>query len=81
MRFHLPSYLLGVLTGAAGAALSDRLRPIAVELATGCYRVADAMMLRTARAREDISDLLAEARARARGAIGRGQLHIVPEGS
>jgi len=81
MRFHLPSYLLGVATGVTGAAVVDRLRPLAVELATGCYRVADALMLRTARAREDLSDLLAEARARARGTIARGHLHSVPKGT
>ena len=81
MRFHLPSYLLGVATGVTGAAVAQRLRPVAIELATGAYRVADAVMLRTARAREDISDLLAEARARARGTLGRVHLHSVPEGA
>jgi hypothetical protein len=83
MKFHLPSYLLGVATGASGAALAPRLRPIALEIATACYRVADAVMLRAARGREDFSDLLAEARARARGKIGRGRsnLRSVPEGA
>jgi hypothetical protein len=66
MKFHLPSYLLGVATGATGAALAPRLRPLAVEVAAGCYRVADAIGLRFARGRENLSDLLAEARARAR---------------
>lgn len=66
MKFHLPSYLLGVATGASGAALASRLRPVALELATGCYRVYDAAMYRFARARENTSDLFAEARARAR---------------
>lgn len=66
MRFHLPSYLLGVATGASGAALAPRLRPVVIEIATGCYRVYDAVMFRIARTREDASDLLAEARARAR---------------
>jgi len=80
MRFHLPSYLLGIATGVTGAAIADRLRPIAMELATAGYRIADALMLRTARARENLSDMLAEARARARGTLGRAHLHIVPEG-
>jgi hypothetical protein len=80
MRFHLPSYLLGVATGASGAALAPRLRPIVLEIATGCYRVADAVMVRVARGRENISDLLAEARARARGTIRRGHLRSVPRG-
>lgn len=71
MIFHLPSYMLGVATGASGAVLAPRLRPIVLELATGCYRVLDAVMVRIARSRESFSDLLAEARARARERIGR----------
>jgi hypothetical protein len=67
MRFHLPSFLLGAVTGATGAALAPRLRPLALEIATGCYRLVDAALLRLARSRENASDLLAEARARARG--------------
>ena len=66
MKFHLPSYLLGVATGASGAALAHRLRPVVLEIATGVYRVYDSLMLRVARARENASDLLAEAHARAR---------------
>jgi hypothetical protein len=78
MRFHLPSYLLGVATGATGAALAPRIRPIAVELATSMYRIADAIVVRFARGREDLADLLAEARARARG---RAHLRSVPRGA
>ena len=79
MRFHLPSYLFGVATGASGAALAPRLRPIVLELATGCYRAFDAVMVRVARKREDFSDLLAEARARARDKVKRWSpsLHVV----
>lgn len=73
MKFHLPSFLLGVATGASGATLSHRLRPVVLELATGCYRVYDAAMLRVARARENTSDLFAEARARARDHMRRRQ--------
>lgn len=69
MRFHLPSFLLGVATGASGAALAPRLRPLVLEIATDCYRVIDAAMLRLARGREDVADLLAEARARARSKL------------
>jgi hypothetical protein len=79
MRFHLPSYLLGVATGATGAALAPRLRPIALEVATGCYRIADAAMVRFARSREDFTDLFAEARARARRK--RPDLRSVPGGA
>jgi hypothetical protein len=71
MKFHLPSFLLGAAVGATGAAVARRLRPVALEVATSCYRVFDAAMLRVARGREDVSDLLAEARARARSAIHR----------
>jgi hypothetical protein len=66
MKFHLPSFLLGVVTGASGATLAPRLRPVMLEIATSCYRLYDTVMLKTARAREDTSDLLAEARARAK---------------
>ena len=65
MRFHLPSFLLGVATGAGGAALAPRLRPLVLEVVTSCYKVLDAAMVRVARGREDVSDLLAEAKARA----------------
>ncbi len=76
MKFHLPSYVLGVVTGASGAALARRLRPLAVEIAAGAYSVADAIGVRIARARENLSDVLAEARARARGKL-RPVLHTV----
>jgi predicted ATPase len=75
MRFHLPSFLLGAAAGASGAALAPRLRPLALELATSAYRVFDAVMLRVARGRENVSDLLAEARARARQ-LGTTRLHV-----
>ncbi len=71
MKFHLPSYLLGVATGASGAALAPRLRPVVLEIATGCYRIYDEVLLRVARARENTADFLAEARARARDRIRR----------
>ena len=69
MKFHLTSFLLGTAVGASGAALAPRLRPVALELATGCYRVLDAARVKLARGRENVSDLLAEARARARGLL------------
>jgi hypothetical protein len=69
MRFHLPSFLLGTVAGASGAILAPRLRPVALELATSCYKLLDAAMVRVARGRENVADLLAEARARARGML------------
>jgi hypothetical protein len=67
MKFDLPSFLLGCAVGATGAALAPRLRPLVLEMATGVYRLGDAVARRVARAREDLEDLLAEAKARARG--------------
>ncbi len=66
MKFHLPSFLLGWVSGAGTAILAPKLRKVAVEAATAAYRVADGMAVRLARKREDVEDLLAEARARAR---------------
>ena len=77
MRFHLPSFVLGIAAGAGGAAIAPRLRPLVLELATDCYRIYDAAMLRLARGRENLQDLLAEARALARGKLGRGKLRAV----
>ena len=71
MKLHLPSFLLGFSVGASGALIAPRLRPIALELAATCYRIGDAAMVRLARSREDLSDLLAEAKARARNRIPR----------
>ena len=50
---------------------------LTLELATDCYRIYDAVMLRLARGRENMQDLLAEARALARGKLGRGKLQAV----
>jgi hypothetical protein len=61
--------LIGVTMGASGAIVAPRLRPLALEVATACYRIGDHVMVRIARAREDLSDLLAEAKARARGPL------------
>jgi hypothetical protein len=66
MKFHWPSFLLGVAAGAAGAAMWERLRPVAVELAAGGYGLTHALWARVATWQEDAEDLLAEARARAR---------------
>jgi hypothetical protein len=68
MKFHLPSFLLGCAAGAAAKRIAPHLRPIVLELATTVYRLADALGTRAARRREDLVDLFAEARARARGA-------------
>ena len=65
MRFHSPSFLLGYGAGVASALLAPRLKPVALALATAGYRFIDAVVVAAARRREDLADLMAEARARA----------------
>jgi hypothetical protein len=77
MRFHLPSFALGVVVGAGSVVVAPHLRPIAVELAATGYRMVDAAMLRVARGRENLQDLLAEARALARVKLGKHALRSV----
>jgi hypothetical protein len=66
VRFHFPSFLIGVGVGATGALIARHLRPVLVEVATAAYEVADAVAARVAMVQEDFEDVLAEARARAR---------------
>ena len=66
MKFHLPSFFIGYAAGAASAAFWSRLRPLALELLTAAYRLGDIVAARMASRREDMEDLLAEAKARAR---------------
>ena len=71
MKLHVPSFLIGVSLGAGGATIAPRMRAVALEIATTFYKLSDAMVVRIARSREDIADLLAEAKARARAQLGR----------
>ncbi len=71
MQFHLPSFLLGFVSGAATVFAGKRVRPLLVELAAMAYRFGDSVMARVAMRREDLEDVLAEGRARAR--------HLAPE--
>lgn len=64
MRFHLPSFLLGCLFGAVAVPLAKRLRPAIVEIATTGYKLAESGVAAMASGREDLEDLLAEAKAR-----------------
>jgi hypothetical protein len=75
MRFHWPSFLLGYGAGLGSAAVSERLRPLALEIATTLYRAADGLAAQLVMKREDLQDLLAEARARARGVFGQPSIH------
>lgn len=69
MTLHVPSFLLGISVGAGGAVIAPRLRPVALEILTTFYRIGDAALVRIARTREDLADLVAEAKARARGRL------------
>jgi len=73
MKLHVPSFLIGVAAGASGAKIAPRLRTVVLEIATTAYKLGDAVIVRLARGREDLSDLLAEAKARARGQLARPQ--------
>lgn len=67
MKFDLPSFLLGYGAGAGTVLLGKHLRPLLVEVATAAYRFTDMVAARVAMKEEDVEDLLAEAKARARG--------------
>ena len=66
MKLHLGSFAFGCGLVACAAALAPRLRPILVDLATAGYRSAERLAARASIAREDVEDILAEAKARAR---------------
>jgi len=75
VNFHLPSFLLGYGAGASSVLLARQLRPVLLEVATFAYRFADAIAARAAIRQEDLEDILAEARARARGARNHHAAH------
>jgi hypothetical protein len=66
MKFHFPSFALGVGVGVAGVLIGSRLRPVIVEVAASAYGLVDAITGRFATLQEDVEDVLAEARERAR---------------
>ncbi len=70
MVFHAGSFALGFASGYATARLAPRLHRIGLELLTIGVRLADGLAVRAAQKREDLEDLLAEAKARARGEVG-----------
>ena len=75
MRFHWPSFLLGYVLGVGSATAADRLRPLALEIATTVYRAMDAAAARLVMKREALEDFFAEARARARGILSHPAVH------
>jgi hypothetical protein len=76
MRFHWPSFMLGYAAGAGSAMAWDRLRPLAVEVAAAAYRAFDSAAARVVMVREDVQDILAEARARVRGVEHRAAAQV-----
>lgn len=67
MRFHFGSFVIGFAAGAATVVVGKHLRPVLVEVASAGYQLADTLAARVAMVQEDFDDMLAEARARARG--------------
>src|SRR5262249_53550310 len=71
VRFHLPSYLLGVLSAAAADEVRGRFRPVIVESAA----VASVVWIRcrevVERQKENIEDLWADVHDRARDKMRR----------
>lgn len=67
MKFDLPSFLMGYGAGAGTVLVGKHLRPLIIEVATAAYRFVDMLAARTAMKQEDLEDLMAEAKARARG--------------
>ncbi|HVI95173.1 MAG TPA: hypothetical protein VM753_14265 [Anaeromyxobacter sp.] len=68
MFFHLPSFLLGYAAGLGTGLVLPRLRPVALEVASAVFRFADDLAARVASVREDLEDVMAEARIRVRKA-------------
>ncbi|NOJ91407.1 hypothetical protein D7W82_04425 [Corallococcus sp. CA049B] len=67
MKFDLPSFLMGYGAGASTVLVTRHLRPLLVEVATAAYHFVDMVIARAAMKHEDLEDLMAEAKARARG--------------
>jgi hypothetical protein len=66
MFFHVPSFLLGYAAGLGTGLVLPRLRPVALEVATALHKFGDDLAARVATVREDLEDVVAEARARLR---------------
>ncbi len=71
MRFSLTSFALGFAAGAATVVIGRQIRPVLLEVATAAFQVGDAVTARVAMLQEDLDDVIAEARARARNARSR----------
>lgn len=67
MNFHWPSFLLGYGAGVVSTVVAQRMRPVLTELASAGFELLEAVAAKMAMTREDLDDIVAEARARARG--------------
>jgi hypothetical protein len=73
MKFHVPSFLLGVGVTAAAVASRARLRPVAVEVtALGLHLGRQARSI-AERRREEVEDFWAEVEERVRGRARAGE--------
>ena len=75
MDFHVPSFALGYAAGFSTHLVARHLRPLIVEVASAVFRMVDLVVERTAMRGEDLEDLLAEAKARARRAAHHRGTH------
>jgi hypothetical protein len=71
MKFHLPSFLLGVAAGAAGRSLWDRFRPVVTELTAAGAELGESLWSRTAIWQEDAEDAIVASRTRTRARARR----------
>jgi hypothetical protein len=76
MKFHFSSFVLGCAVGAGAVLLAPRIRPVLVELATAAYKFLDTVSAQLAMKREDLEDVLAEAKARVRGAVAKEPMPV-----
>jgi hypothetical protein len=81
MRFHAPSFLLGVGVTAAAVAARTRLRPVAVELSALGLHLTRLGRSLAERRREDLEDLWAEVEARVRARVREEARPRAPSGS
>ncbi len=68
MKLPLSSFLLGYGVGACTVLLGRRLSPLLLEVVTAIYRLADTVVVKATMKQENLANLLAEARGRARHA-------------
>jgi len=81
MRFHGPSFLLGIGVTAALVAARGRLRPVAVELGALGLHLGRAGRSRVERRREDLEDLWAEVEERVRARVREERSHAPQAGN